>query len=192
MNTYSINYLRDVAELLQMIDQTALDRIFSCLCTTYEHDGQIFVFGNGGSASTASHFACDLNKWTICPERRRVRAAALTDHTALLTAWANDSAYEQIFAEQLATHLRPGDLVLAISGSGDSPNVLNAVRYARGRGCVTAGLIGFEGGQLRYLVDDALIVPSRSMPQIEDAHHVICHLLATRLRNELEQTGSAL
>jgi D-sedoheptulose 7-phosphate isomerase len=185
MSTYGIQYMDEVAALLRGVDQQALDTIFDALLATYERDGMIFICGNGGSATTASHFACDLCKWTILPDRRRVRASALVDHTPLLTAWANDSAYEHVFAEQLANFLRPGDLVLAISGSGNSPNVLNAVRYAREQGCATAALCGFEGGKLAGLVDYPLIVRSRSMPQIEDVHQTICHLLATRLREEL-------
>src|SRR5689334_22998173 len=115
-------YLTQLARTLAAIPRPALEQVAQALWQTYERDATIIVCGNGGSAATASHFACDLTKWTINADRRRLRALALTDNVPLMTAWSNDRYYESMFLEQLITHYRPGDLLFAISGSGNSPN----------------------------------------------------------------------
>jgi len=111
-----------------------------------------------------------------------MKAFALTDNTPLLTAWANDTAYENIFAEQLENYLEPGDVAIGISGSGNSPNVLRAMQVARAKGAATIGLIGFGGGKLKDLVDIAVIVPSYNMEQVEDIHLLLEHVITTCLR----------
>ncbi|MER3404974.1 MAG: phosphoheptose isomerase, partial [Chloroflexota bacterium] len=126
-------------------------------------------------------------KLTIAPGRPRVRALALTDNVPLLTAWANDSAYSDVFAEQLENLVEPGDVVVAISGSGNSPNVLKAVELARARGAATIGWTGFQGGRLKDLVDVVIIVPSDSMAQIEDVHLTLNHALAEALREAIRR-----
>jgi D-sedoheptulose 7-phosphate isomerase len=174
-------YLAQLARTLEAIPRRALEDVAQALWQTYERDGTIIVCGNGGSAATASHFACDLAKWTINTSRRRLRALALTDNVPLMTAWSNDRSYEAVFLEQLITHYRPGDLLFAISGSGNSPNVLQAVQWANQSGAPTVGLSGFDGGQLARLVRCSLHVDNRVMPQVEDAHSAICHALAVEL-----------
>jgi len=141
-------YLSQVISTLQDLPQEPLKRIAEALWETYRRDGTIFVCGNGGSAATASHFACDLAKWTIHPPARRVRALALTDNVPIMTAWSNDQSYASVFVEQLISHYRPGDLVVAISGSGNSPNVLEATSWANQVGAITVGITGFDGGEL--------------------------------------------
>jgi D-sedoheptulose 7-phosphate isomerase len=138
--------------------------------------------GNGGSAATASHFACDLGKNTLADGLPCFRALSLADNTALMTAWANDTAYDNLFCGQLQTLLQPEDVVIGLSASGNSPNVLRAMQMARERGAVTVGLTGFAGGRLKDLVDLAIVVPSQCMEQIEDLHLVLEHVVVTALR----------
>jgi D-sedoheptulose 7-phosphate isomerase len=152
----------------------------------------VFTLGNGGSAATASHFACDLAKGTIVPGRPRFRVVALTDNLSLMTAWSNDVSYEDVFAEQLRGLIRPGDVVIAISGSGNSVNVLRAVELARQMGGITIGLSGFDGGRLSAVVDVPLVVSNDCMEQIEDAHVVLGHLFSTVLRERLQGDPSSL
>lgn len=148
-------------------------------------DGRtIFFFGNGGSASTASHFVVDIGKATIRGDGKRFRCVALVDNVESVTAWANDTDYARVFSEQLKTLAHPGDVAVGISGSGNSPNVLEAVRVARSLGLATVGLTGMGGGKLKDLVDVALVVPSNSMQHIEDVHLLVCHLLTAYLRDE--------
>jgi len=144
----------------------------------------IFFFGNGGSASTASHFVVDIGKATIRGEGARFRCVALNDNVESLTAWANDADYSRVFAEQLQGLAVAGDVAVGISGSGNSPNVLRAMEKARALGLTTVGLTGMGGGRLKDLVDIPVVVPSTSMQHIEDVHLLICHLLTSYLRDE--------
>lgn len=148
---------------------------------------RIFVFGNGGSAATASHFAQDLAKGAaphVASARGRFRALSLTDNTPYLLALANDLGYETVFRQQLMTLAQPGDVAIGISGSGKSPNVLAAIRYAKEIDMVTVGLTGFDGGQLRSLVDYSVHVASMVMEAVEDAHMAVCHAIVCTLRSE--------
>jgi D-sedoheptulose 7-phosphate isomerase len=181
-------YVDQVVQTMRVLPQAQLQQIAAALWATYERDGTIFVCGNGGSAATASHFACDLAKWTIRPGARRVRAMALTDNIPVITAFTNDQGYHDVFVEQLMTHYRPGDLLFAISGSGNSPNVLHAVAWANAQGAATVGITGFDGGQLALLASLSLRVENFMMPQVEDVHGMICHALAVNLRAQIEQT----
>lgn len=158
------HYLELVTQSLHRLPQHALQQIADALWDTYSRDGTIIVCGNGGSAATASHFACDLAKWTIRPGMRRVRAMALTDNIPVMTAFSNDQGYEDVFLEQLMTHYRPGDLLFAISGSGNSPNVLHAVDWANGQGAPTVGITGFDGGKLNRVARIRLHVDTNHMP----------------------------
>lgn len=143
----------------------------------------VFTFGNGGSGSTAVHFASDLMKTATRPDLKRIRAISLNDNMPLTTAWANDSSYEHVFKEQLENLMKPGDVVIAISGSGNSKNVLLATEYARSNGGITIGLTGFDGGSLKSLASVLIVVPSNDMLRIEDTHLAICHLLVRLLRD---------
>jgi D-sedoheptulose 7-phosphate isomerase len=143
----------------------------------------VFFFGNGGSASTASHFVVDIGKGAARGDGRRVRCVGLSDNIPSMTAWANDADYSKIFSEQLRILAEPGDVAVAISGSGNSPNVLEAVRAARELGVSTIGLTGIGGGKLKDLVDVAVVVPTNSMQHTEDVHVTILHLLTAYLRD---------
>jgi D-sedoheptulose 7-phosphate isomerase len=144
----------------------------------------VFFFGNGGSAATSSHMSQDLGKLTIVEGRKRFRSVSLTDPLPLILAWANDRSYAEVFAEQVKSQGRPGDLVVGISGSGNSPNVLRGLEEARKLGLTTVGFIGTGGGKMTSLCDVAVVVPSANMQHIEDLHHIMLHLLTAYLRDE--------
>ncbi len=155
------------------------------LLDCYDREATLYLVGNGGSAATASHFACDLSKGTRQPGVPRFRAVALTDNVPLMTAWGNDASFDRIFAEQLIPLVRPHDLLLAISASGNSPNVLQAVRSARDGGASTMAWTGPTGGSLADLVDTVIRVPAGTIEQVEDAHMVLAHALTVFIRARL-------
>ena len=166
----------------------AMRRIVPMLLKARSEERTIFFFGNGGSASTASHFVVDIGKATIRGDGRRFRCLALVDNVPSVTAWGNDTEYARVFSEQLKGLGRAGDVAVGISGSGNSPHVLEAVRVARALGLATVGLSGMGGGKLKDLVDVPLVVPSNSMQHIEDVHLLVCHLLTAYLRDEQPST----
>jgi D-sedoheptulose 7-phosphate isomerase len=187
MENYIATYFSQLVSTLGQIAPSEINSIVQVLHHARYEGRSIFLLGNGGSAAMASHWANDLCKGAAREGMPRLRAVALTDNVPLITAWANDTRYENIFKEQLANFLQPNDVVIAISGSGNSPNVLNALLYAREVGAQTIGLTGFHGGQLTNLVDLCVIVPSDSMEQIEDVHLVLAHAISTSLRHLAEQ-----
>src|SRR5262245_6943316 len=145
------------------IDQLPLDRIEAVgeiLYRAYRHDKQVFIVGNGGSAATASHLACDLGKNTISATRRRFRVTSLNDNMPLVSALANDLGYEHVFSEQLKNLIRPGDVLISISGSGNSPNIIRAMQYARERAATNVALLGFDGGHALQLADEHVLIPA--------------------------------
>jgi D-sedoheptulose 7-phosphate isomerase len=181
------DYLKMHGQVLEQLRHSEIDQISMELFRAYEEGRKIYLLGNGGSASLASHFACDLAKGTVTAgeRRKRFQAISLTDNTALLTAWANDYSYDRVFAEQLHNAVRPRDIVLAISASGNSPNVLLALKVARELQAINIGLTGFEGGKMKALCDLCVIVPSDNMQIIEDLHVGIAHALFTVIRRQL-------
>jgi D-sedoheptulose 7-phosphate isomerase len=176
------DYLDDIRSTLAVLPEEEICRIVSILDHARLEGKTVFIFGNGGSAATASHFACDLSKGAMCKGRPRFKVLSLTDNLPVFSAWANDSAYDQVFAEQLENFAEEGDIAIAISGSGNSPNVLNGVKTARIKGLVTIGLTGFEGGKLKDLVDIPMVVANHTMEQIEDVHMLLAHMITTCLR----------
>ncbi len=183
------DYLLAVQGVLARLDHAIVDRMVDVIWRGYEKGRTLFLFGNGGSAALASHFACDIGKGTIAGKRKRLKAVALTDNVALITAWANDKAYDAIFAEQLESLAAKGDIVLAISGSGNSPNVIRGLETARRIGAETLVLTGFEGGRAQPLADLCLVVPSDSMQLIEDAHLCATHAIFLAIRQRMIQTN---
>lgn len=167
-----------------------IQQVVNELMHAYHHGKNIFMFGNGGSASLASHFACDLGKGTVISEngQKRFRVLALTDNIPLMTAWANDTCYDQIFAEQLRNFVTPGDVAFAISGSGNSPNVLRGLECARSHGARTIGLTGFEGGKMKSLCNVCVILPSNNMQIIEDFHLSMTHAIFSVIRHRVSET----
>ena len=143
---------------------------------------QVFIMGNGGSAATASHFACDLGKNTVMAGFPRLRVQSLNDNMAFFSACANDYGYDTVFAEQLTNFIQPEDVVLAISASGNSANVLKAVQVARAGGAFTIGWSGYQGGKLAKMVDLPIVIPSDSIEQIEDIHLMMAHMVTVSMR----------
>ena len=171
------DYITEMKLILANLDIGKIDSIIDALEYAKKEGNRIYLMGNGGSATTASHIAGDLNK--TCG----LRAMALTESPYLITAWANDTHYSGVFLEQLAILMQPEDVVIGISGSGESSNVVNALRGAREGGCKTIALTGFNGGFVKDIADICLIVPSNVMEQIEDIHLMIGHILVTGLKD---------
>ena len=144
---------------------------------------QVFILGNGGSAATASHFACDLSKNTIMNGLPCFRVISLTDNTSIFSAYANDEGYKNVFVGQLINLLQPGDVVIGISASGNSINVLRAIELAKETEATTVGFTGFDGGQLRSAVDFSIHVPSQCIEHVEDIHLMLAHLICVNLRS---------
>jgi D-sedoheptulose 7-phosphate isomerase len=182
-------YLQNVSGTLKRLPFVQINRATDVLWNAYRDNRTVFLFGNGGSAALASHCACDLGKGTVVNGNRRFRVLALTDNVPLMTAWANDACYEDIFAEQLRSFLEPNDVAFAISGSGNSPNVLNALQAAREMGAYTIGLTGFQGGKIKSLCDLCVVVPSENMQVIEDVHLCVTHSIFTSFRERLGEGG---
>jgi len=185
--------LRGVAADLphELVNQIAIE-----LLRANESGRMVYLFGNGGSASLASHFACDLGKGTAyCNGGKRFRVLALTDNIPTMTAWANDCSYEDIFAEQLRNFVQPHDVAFAISGSGNSKNVLNALHVAREASATTIGVTGFAGGKMKSLCDICVVVPSDNMQIIEDLHlsmaHSIFRIVSSRMAGRAMTASSA-
>jgi D-sedoheptulose 7-phosphate isomerase len=172
----SKQYFEELHRVASSLCHDGIDQIADALVKAYESGQTVFTFGNGGSASLASHLACDLGKGTAyCNGGKRLRVLSLTDSIPMLTAWANDSHYEDVFSEQLRNFVEARDIALAISGSGNSKNVLNALRVARQAGATTVGISGFQGGTMKSLCDICVVVPSNNMQIIEDLHLAIAH-----------------
>jgi D-sedoheptulose 7-phosphate isomerase len=174
-------YFSGVQQLLNHIPFDAVERVVETLMDANRSGQTVFICGNGGSAATATHFGCDLAKRPTVPGQPRFRVIALTDNNALMTAISNDISYDAVFAEQLIPLVRPGDVVIGISGSGNSPNVLNAMRVASEAGAVTIGFCGYDGGKLKPIVDIPVHVPSNVMAMVEDVHLMLEHAICERL-----------
>ena len=172
----AMQYFKELQRVISSLPKDGIDQIADTLVGAYDAGRTVFLCGNGGSAALASHLACDLGKGTAyCNGGKRLRVLALTDNLATLTAWANDSSYDDVFSEQLKNFVQVHDVLFAISGSGNSKNVLKALRAAREAGAATIGISGFAGGAMKSLCDCCVIVPSNDMQIIEDSHLAIAH-----------------
>lgn len=185
IKSFAKTYIEDIKSSLDTLDLNSIERIVDVLWAAYLNDKQVFIMGNGGSASTASHFACDLSKGTIVEGKKRLRAICLNDNMALVTAFSNDLGYTDVFKEQLMNLINPDDVVIAITASGNSSNILRAIEYARENGAISVGFIGFDGGILNNMVDEKIVVDSENYGQIEDTHLVLEHMIAQSLKHRL-------
>jgi len=190
MNTID-QYLSELETVVRALSRPDIEAVAAALLRAWRERRQVFILGNGGSAATASHMMNDLNKFVSVPGRPRFRAIALTDNMPWLTAVGNDQSYAEVFVEQLENLLQPGDTVIAISASGNSPNVVRAVEYAQAHDATVIGLCGRPGGRLAELADLRVIVPSDRIGQQEDGHLILNHTLAFALRAQLEQEPAA-
>lgn len=175
-------YLSDLKKVIDSLPLDTLEAIYTRLDACQRQEKTLFVFGNGGSAATASHMVCDLGKNTRGTEKPRLRVIGLNDNMPIFSAYANDEGYDRVFAEQIISLGRAGDVALAISGSGNSPNVLAGVEAAKENGLFTIGFTGFSGGKLKDMVDLALVVPVNDMEQVEDLHMILDHMVTGLLR----------
>ncbi len=175
-------YFIQLEQMVRDISLPDLQNVLDLLEEAYHNGHRVFIMGNGGSAATASHFALDLAKNTIMPGAPRLKAISLTDHVPLITAWSNDTAYEHIFAEQLANLIEPGDVVLGISASGNSLNVINAMRLEKQYRAYTVALLGAKGGKIKDMVDAYVLAPGQNIEQEEDAHMILAHVITRHMR----------
>jgi len=190
------NYLAEVKKVAGAISIADVDRAVELLFETWKNGSHVFTCGNGGSASTATHFACDLIKTTAAPGKRGFRAECLNDNIPLMLALINDEGFDSLFYEQLKTKFQKGDVLICISvhgGAGKdkaglwSQNLLKAMRYAKEMGGKTIGLSGFDGGPMKEVADACIVVPVNSTPQVESFHLALEHLICSCLRQKIEE-----
>jgi D-sedoheptulose 7-phosphate isomerase len=180
------SYISKLNALLTAVDTVALERVVEHLRAVRDAGGTVFVAGNGGSAATASHWVNDLGKATKMPGRPHLRVMCLSDNTSWLTALANDEGYERVFAGQLENFAKPGDVLVVISASGKSPNIVSAVELAAASGLTTIGLVGFDGGVVAGMVDEAICIRTElgEYGLVESAHSVVLDVLTTCLARD--------
>ncbi|HZD40204.1 MAG TPA: SIS domain-containing protein [Terriglobales bacterium] len=176
-------FLRDFEKLLHRIDLDSLERVYWALKSARKRGAMIYIAGNGGSASTASHWVNDLGKGTKAAGGLPMRALSLSDNISWLTALANDESYERVFSGQLENFAQAGDILIVISASGNSPNLLRAVEMARRHEVLVIGLLGFDGGALKTMVDECLLLPTSkgAYGLVESGHALLCHILTACL-----------
>lgn len=186
------DYVKELMKVLNTMDYEKIEKISEVLFTAYRGDKTIYIIGNGGSAATASHFACDLGKGTLGREYssnlKRFRVQALTDSVELITAYGNDFDYNEIFSQQLRNLLQPGDVLISLTGSGNSENIIRAIDVANNIGAINVGFLGFDGGKAIGKVDHYILVESYNYGVVEDVHlmleHMICQAFQERIKKE--------
>lgn len=181
-------YVEGLKKCLDELSGDDIEEIADIIFNAYKRCKRIFIMGNGGSAATAIHFARDLQIGTAVEGKPRLRVSCLTDNVAFITAIANDMDYSSIFEEQLVGQLEEGDVVIGISASGNSPNVLKGVDYARKNGGVTIGLIGFGGGKLKELALKSVILTSKDYGQVEDIHTILAHVISCLVKDKIKES----
>ncbi len=179
------NYLSELSRIANMVNVKEFETFVNELAATYERQSNIFICGNGGSASTASHFACDINKGVSFGKDKRFRIICLNDNIPTMLAYANDLSYDYVFLEQLKNFMVKDDLVIGVSGSGNSKNVLMAIEYANGKGGKTFGICGFGGGKLKDIAQKVIVINSNDMQKVEDLHMIIFHCAMQYLYNHI-------
>lgn len=187
MKNQIVSYLRDLKNIMEDFSVNEIESIVNLFINTHNKGKKIFVMGNGGSASTASHLACDINKGVGGKLNKRFNVICLNDNIPTMLAYANDVSFEDVFAEQLRNNIEQEDLVIAISASGRSKNIIKAIRFANSNGAVTVGLAGGDGGELATLSRYPLIVKSNDTQKIEDMHMIITHILMQVLLERLTE-----
>jgi D-sedoheptulose 7-phosphate isomerase len=177
------DYLDKLQKTIESLNRKELNNFINLLLNAREKKSTIFIFGNGGSALTASHFASDLNKGASYGMEKRFRVIALTDNYGLSSAYANDLSFDEIFIEQLKNFLEPEDLVIGISGSGNSKNIIKAIEYANLKGNTTIGITGFDGGKLKQITKHNVNANIQDMQISEDIHIILNHLTVKIISN---------
>ena len=168
-------YLADLSDVFSTINPHEFDQFVQELNTAFERQSTIFICGNGGSAATASHFACDINKGVSYGKDKKFKVLCLNDNIPTMLAYANDVSYDDVFIEQLKNFMAKNDVVIGISGSGNSKNVLKAVEYANNHGGRSFGICGYGGGMLKQIAHKSFVVHSHDMQKVEDLHIIVLH-----------------
>jgi len=186
------DYKKELERSLKRIDLVELGRIKECLFEAYKNEKNIFIIGNGGSATTASHFACDLGKGTIGKDYhgqlKRFRVSSLTDNVGIITAYGNDLGYDDIFSQQLKNVIQLEDVLISITGSGNSKNILKAMELAKDKQAVNIAFLGFDGGKARDFAHHKIIVDSQNYGIIEDLHLTLEHMLCQNLEKKIKES----
>jgi len=191
------NYLSEARKVTEAISVADINRAIELLFNAWKNGNQVFTCGNGGSASTATHFACDLSKSTIVQGKKRFKAYCLNDNIPLMSALINDDGFDNLFYEQLKANFQEGDVLIVISvhgGAGKdraglwSQNLLKAMKYAQENGGKSIGLSGFDGGPMKKIADACITVPINSTPQVESFHLALEHLICSCLRQKIEES----
>jgi len=185
--SYYYNYKKEFIETIDSLDFEVIDKIYKTMEDARKNGNQIFLIGNGGSASSASHWACDFIKGVNAGESIRYRLMALTDNIPLITAYGNDVEFEEIFVEQLKNFLNPGDIVIGLSVSGASENIVRAFQYAKDNGAVVISLIGSQEGRMKDFSDLSLIISSNNYGVVEDAHMYVNHVISQYIKQTNQQ-----
>lgn len=188
---YIKSFFEEIKKRIAEIDIGKIEQIADVLYSAWKNDRQVFILGNGGSASQASHMAADISKNTLGrvydPRIKRFRIMALTDNVSLMTAYANDVGYDEVFSQQLRNLINEHDVLIVITGSGNSPNVIRAVEYARDCNAITIGLLGFDGGKIKKMLDYEITVNSSNYGVIETVHPAIHHLMVGYFRQKIDR-----
>ncbi len=191
MDYFSEQYIQGLKTVLDDFPHEAFEKMIQAMLDAYEEGRRIFVMGNGGSASTASHWVCDLNKGCCLNLEKKFKMICLNDSISTMMAYANDLSYDEIFVQPLKNFFEPGDVVIGISGSGNSPNVLKAIEYANDNGGQTVGMCGYKGGKLLQLATIPVHARVEDMQMAEDVHMIIVHIAMQRIMKALGQDGAA-
>lgn len=196
---YIENYFSGMENVIAKISRDDISKVINILFEAWKNGKKIYTMGNGGSASTATHFAADLAKTSIVQGKKRFKAIALTDNIPLMSAWINDNGFENLFTGQLENFIEPGDVLAGFSvhggsGSGSaglwSQNLLKAIKFAHDKGAKTIGFSGFDGGMFKKMCDACIVVPIDSTPQVESFHVVLHHLIVFGLKEKIQNEGS--
>ncbi|GHU14133.1 phosphoheptose isomerase [Spirochaetia bacterium] len=191
MKDYLNDYSTALTGVMQNFDAAEFEKIIGILASAYKNDKQVFIAGNGGSAGTANHFVCDFGKNAVPFDsgKRRFRIISVADNVEKITALGNDISFADIFSFQLGNLMNEGDVLIVISASGNSPNVVKACEFAKEKKGHIIALAGFEGGKIKGFAEAAMVVPLKSYEQIEDIHLIICHMIVYYFKNHPEALG---
>ena len=185
LDDFNEYYLNEAKKIIDRLDRKKIDDAINMLLDAYKKEKQIFIIGNGGSATTATHFANDLTKSCSIEDKKRFRAISLTDNISTITALANDTSYDKIFSEQLLNLINKDDILIALTASGNSPNVIEAVKVAKQHGAKTLAFLGFNGGKLKNMADGYILIEYGDFGLVESTHLLLEHLLVTFMRKRL-------
>ncbi len=190
MKEFLDQYRRELYGAVDAIAPEEFQKAVDLIAQAYREDRQIFVMGNGGSAATANHFVCNFGKNAVQdPAKRRFRMLSLSDNVERITAYGNDVSFEEIFRQQLVNLMNPGDLLISISASGNSPDLVRPCQYARERGARQIAMAGFDGGKIREFAQAGLVIPLSSYEWIEDGHMILCHMIVCYFKSHQELLG---